>query len=633
MVEKSRRYLLNLSYMLVFILVFLGSIYILVPRLGKIIENSIVNEVIIPGISKPLNNLRKAIIFKAGNQDIRYIFQNPASRKEIEKMFSLFLTQDVTYAYILYRDKDGKLRYLLDISHEDRGKFWQKFDVVNEKWNEVFKTKRDLIIKQEVIDFLWITYVKPILQRGEVKGLIVLDFSIEKLREIKKIVRKIQNTILIGISFVLISFIISIYQFVRYEKKLKKMYFDPLTGAYNRLFLYENSELFKYYPFTVFVIDIDYFKRINDTYGHEVGDKVLKETTERISKYLRSEDLLIRYGGEEFLLLIRSDPNSPDYRKNILNLAKRIKNEVEFFPFEIGNIKLKVTVSIGINFYDHEKSIEEAVKNADIALYSAKRKGRNRIEVYNAGLKVNEKNINVVKEAIEEDRVICFYQPIIDLKTIKTIKFESLIRIVTRKGELLHPHEFLGSIKGAYIYIDLTKKIIEFNKKILEKFRNIEISINLSAIDIYNEDIIKIFAESFEREEANRLIIEILESEEIENYDLFKTQLRKLQSIGCKIAIDDFGSGYSNFSHIIELNPDYLKIDGSLIQKIDADNKAYSIVKAIKHFADDLNVKVVAEHINSREVFEKVLVIGICYGQGYYLQPPIHPDKLDKYIS
>ncbi|WP_457622689.1 putative bifunctional diguanylate cyclase/phosphodiesterase [Persephonella sp.] len=632
MVERSRKHLLNLSYMFIFIFMILGSSYILIPKFGKVIEDSIINDAVLPGISQPLENLKKAILFKASGQDIKYIFQSPSARREIEKMFSLFLTPEVKYAYILYRDKDGKLRYLLDISLEDRGRYWQKFDILNPEWYKVFETKRDLIIKQEDIDFLWITYIKPIVQNNKVKGLIVLDFSIEKLHEIKKIVRKIQNALLIGISFVLVSFIVSIYQFFRYEKKLKKMYYDPLTGAYNRLFLYENSDLFKFYPFTVFVIDIDHFKKINDTYGHEIGDYVLKELTKRINRCIRDNDILIRYGGEEFLLLIRANPVSPEYKKNILNLAKRIKNEIEFYPFDIENIKLKVTVSIGINFYEHEKSIEEAIKHADIALYSAKQKGRNRIEVYNVSLKVSEKNINVIKEAIEEDRIICHYQPIIDLNTITAVKFESLVRIITKNGEILYPNEFIPPIKRTYIYVDITKKIIEFNKKILQRYKDVEISINLSAMDIYNEDIIRLFADMFERDEASRLTIEILESEEIENYEVFKNQLSKLQFIGCKIAIDDFGAGYSNFSHIIELNPDYLKIDGSLIQKIDVDNKAYSIVKAIKHFADDLNIKVVAEYINNREILEKILNTGICYGQGYYLQPPIPPEDMKKFL-
>ncbi|WP_456399742.1 putative bifunctional diguanylate cyclase/phosphodiesterase [Persephonella sp.] len=632
MVERSRKHLLNLSYMFIFIFILLGSSYILIPKFGKTIENSIINDAVLPGISKPLNNLRNAILFKASGQDIKYIFQSPSSRREIEKMFSLFLTPDVKYAYILYKDKDGKLRYLLDISLEDRARFWQKFDITNPEWYKVFENKKDLIIKQEKIDFLWITYIKPIIQQREVKGLIVLDFSIDKLREIKSVVKKIQNALLIGISFVLVSFIVSIYQFFRYEKKLKKMYYDPLTGAYNRLFLYENSDLFKFYPFTVFVIDIDHFKKINDTYGHEIGDFVLKELTRRINNCIRDNDILIRYGGEEFLLLVRANPIQPEYKKNILNLAKRIKNEIEFYPFNIENIKLKVTVSIGINFYEHEKSIEEAIKHADIALYSAKQKGRNRIEIYNVSLKINEENINVVKEAVEEGRIICHYQPIIDLKTITAIKFESLVRIITKDGEFLYPNEFIPPIKRTYVYVDITKKIIEFNKRVLQTYKDAELSINLSAMDIYNEDIIKLFAEIFERDEASRLTVEILESEEIENYEVFKNQLSKLQFIGCKIAIDDFGTGYSNFSHIIELNPDYLKIDGSLIQKIDVDHKAHSIVKAIKHFADDLNIKVVAEYVNNRDILEKVLESGIRYGQGYYLQPPIPPEDIPKFL-
>ncbi|RMD46697.1 MAG: EAL domain-containing protein, partial [Aquificota bacterium] len=154
-------------------------------------------------------------------------------------------------------------------------------------------------------------------------------------------------------------------------------------------------------------------------------------------------------------------------------------------------------------------------------------------------------------------------------------------------------------------------------------YKKIHVSINLSAMDIYNEDIIYMLAMLFDGEKAKRVTVEILESEEIENYDFFKEQMFKIKEIGCQIAIEDFGTGYSNFSHIVELNPDYLKIDGSLIKNIDLDPRAFSIVKAIKLFADDLGIDVVAEFIHNEQVLNKVKSVGIRYGQGFYLKKPI----------
>ncbi|NPA53749.1 MAG: EAL domain-containing protein, partial [Aquificae bacterium] len=313
----------------------------------------------------------------------------------------------------------------------------------------------------------------------------------------------------------------------------------------------------------------------------------------------------------------------PTYKYDMVQFARTIKNAVTKRYISIGNIKLKVTISIGINLYEYEKTIEEAIKHADMALYKAKQRGRNRIEVYNTNLKFESKNINIVKEAIEEDRVICHYQPIVDLITGKITKYESLVRIVTQDNKILYPGQFLDAIKRTYVNVDLTKKIIEYNSRVLDIYKDIQISINLSAMDIYNEDIIYLLSALFDGDKAERVTIEVLESEEIEDYSYFKEQVQKIKELGCKIAIDDFGTGYSNFSHIVELNPDYLKIDGSLIKNIDLDPRAFSIVKAIKLFADDLRIDVVAEFVHNAQVLRKIKSIGIRYGQGFFLKKPI----------
>ncbi len=604
----------------------LGIGFLFVPKMEQTIEETIVNEAILPDISTRLEKFKKNLIetSKIENKDIASLFLIPGIKKRFEKEFELILNQDVKRAYILFKDKDGKLRFLLDASRTlERRKFWEIFNDNPQLIEKILNTTKKAVIKTEKNGKIYIRYIEPIKVNREVKGYIVLDLSVRKFYGIISLIRKI-NFILGGV-FIIVALFISyfLYQSLRYRKELEKMYLDPLTGAYNRHFMYDHIDLLKMDTYTVFVLDIDFFKRINDTYGHEVGDQVLREIAHRIKECLSEEDLLIRYGGEEFILFKKSNPDSPTYKYDMVQFARTIKNAVTKRYISVGNIKLKVTVSIGINLYEYEKTIEEAIKHADMALYKAKQRGRNRIEVYNTNLKFESKNINIVKEAIEEDRVICHYQPIVDIKTGKITKYESLVRIITSDKKILYPGQFLDAIKRTYVNVDLTKKIIEYNSKILDIYKDIQISINLSAMDIYNEDIIYLLSALFDGDKAERVTIEVLESEEIEDYSYFKEQVQKIKELGCKIAIDDFGTGYSNFSHIVELNPDYLKIDGSLIKNIDLDSRSFSIVKAIKLFADDLKIDVVAEYVHNEQVLRKIKSIGIRYGQGFYLKKPI----------
>jgi diguanylate cyclase (GGDEF)-like protein len=600
--------------------------FVSVPKMEQTIEETIVNEAILPDISDRLDRFKKDLLetSKVENKDIASLFLIPGIKEKFEKEFELVLNQDVKRAYILFKDKDGKLRFLLDVSKTlERRKFWEIFNDDPSTLEKILNTTKKTVLKTEKNGKTYIRYIEPIKVNGEIKGYVLLDLSIRKFYGIISLIRKI-NIILGAVFTIVISFIAYFfYQSMKYKKELEKMYLDPLTGTYNRHFMYDHMDLLKMDTYTVFVIDIDFFKRINDTYGHEIGDKVLREIAHRIKECLHEEDILIRYGGEEFILFKKSNPDSPTYKYDMVQFARTIKNAVTKRYISVENVKLKVTISIGINLYEYEKSVEEAIKHADMALYKAKQRGRNRIEVYNTNLKFESKNINIVKEAIEEDRVICHYQPIVDLITGRITKYESLVRILTPDKKLLYPGQFLDAIKRTYVNVDLTKKIIEYNAKILDLYKDIQVSINLSAMDIYNEDIIYLLSALFDGSKAERITIEILESEEIEDYDYFKEQVQKIKDLGCKIAIDDFGTGYSNFSHIVELNPDYLKIDGSLIKNIDLDPRSFSIVKAIKLFADDLKIDVVAEFVHNEQVLRKIKSIGIRYGQGFYLKKPI----------
>ncbi|MDQ7055574.1 MAG: diguanylate cyclase [Persephonella sp.] len=304
------------------------------------------------------------------------------------------------------------------------------------------------------------------------------------------------------------------------------MYTDPLTNVYNRLFMYENINLLKKYHYTTFVVDIDFFKRINDTYGHDTGDAVLREVARRLKGCIREDkDIIIRYGGEEFLIFVRSNPSSEDYRLNVIQLASRLKSEVSRTVINYNGIKIKVTISIGVAVYRDNIDIEQAIKMADMALYRAKQNGRNRVEIYDRGLEINDKSISIIKEAVDNHNVICWYQPIINLRTGKILKYESLVRIISKDGKLIYPHQFLNAIRRTYVNVDLTKKVIEYNVNVLKNNPQMRISMNLSALDIYNDDILDYMDFLIDEDISNRLTIELLESEDIEDYEYFKEKI------------------------------------------------------------------------------------------------------------
>ncbi len=640
MILRKKRKNVFIKYVLILFIILTAVTvgFLSLPKMEQTIEETIINEAILPDISEKLEKFKKEIVetSKLERKDIASIFLISKLKKTFEKELEFILNQDVKRAYILYKDKDGKLRYLLDVSKTlERKKFWEVYNEDPAFIEKLVNITKRTIYKTEKDGKVFIRLIDPIKENKQIKGYILLDLSVRKFYGIISLMRKIKfilGTILALVSIFIIYFI---YQSIRYRKELEKMYLDPLTGTYNRHFMYDHIDLFKMDTYTVFIIDVDFFKRINDTYGHEIGDLVLKEIASRIKENLSEDDILIRYGGEEFILFKKSNPDTSTYKYDMVQVARNIKDSVGKRYITVKNIKLKVTLSIGINLFDYEKSVEEAIKHADMALYKAKQRGRNRIEIYNTNLKFESKNINIVKEAIEEDRVICHYQPIVDLVTKRITKYESLVRILTPDKKLLYPGQFLEAIKRTYVNVDLTKKVIEYNAKVLDIYKDIEISINLSAMDIYNEDIIYLLSALFDREKAERVTIEILESEEIEDYEYFKEQVQKIKELGCKIAIDDFGTGYSNFSHIVQLNPDYIKVDGSLIKNIDLDPRSFSIVKAIKLFADDLKIDIIAEFIHNEQVLKKIKSIGIRYGQGFYLKKPVEFNlrKEDEYLQ
>lgn len=416
----------------------------------------------------------------------------------------------------------------------------------------------------------------------------------------------------------------NILEFFNKRKNEEEKYIDKTTGAYNRDYIdiIEKDFLKKRYAFLL--IDVDNLSNLLNIYGKEFLELILRDLVSLIKRNIRENDKIIRVGHDEFLILLEKDGNDTNY----LGIAEKIVSKVAINPFFIIKDKVKITVSAGLYINaDKEKSFEDAFKKADKALLLAKEKGKNRVELYSdRSINLIDRRLSDIKEAILENRVICFYQPIFNVQTFKTFKYESLVRILTKERKIILPGMFLNSIKGSHVYKELTRKMLEFNFSILNR-KNINISVNLLPSDILDEDILKILL-SLGKNLREKVTIELLESESVSEYSKLRDKINTLKDAGYKIALDDFGSGYSNILHIVELSFDYIKIDGQIIRKIDKDSISYSAVKAIRGLTKELNIPTVAEFISSQEIFDKIKELGIDYGQGYFFKEPIHPSEI-----
>ena len=400
------------------------------------------------------------------------------------------------------------------------------------------------------------------------------------------------------------------------EKRIYQLaFYDQLTTLPNRQKLLRDME--QKPPNACAIFNIDAFRQVNDLFGIEVGDTILKQLGHWFSELEKSA---YRTGGDEFTLLF--------YETHITHewLTKRISMILSFIEdklFEAGdNITLQIRMRCGAAFGQ-----EKLFVHADMALDLAKEKTIS-FYIYEDQHHIQDTyrhNINMatmIRKALINGDIICFYQPIFDIKLGVISKYESLVRMRSIDGTLIAPLTFLPIAKKVKLYPRITQAVVEqactFFEHRLEEF-----SINLSIADIENEHTMQFILNTIRKTNtASRIVFEILESEGISNYDNVKLFIQEVRALGAKIAIDDFGSGYSNFQHILTLNVDYLKIDGSLIKDIIVNERTRIVVETIVDFAQKMGAKTIAEFVCNEEILQMVTSLGIDFAQGYYIGKP-----------
>ena len=541
-------------------------------------------------------------------------------RVENENRLSVLFNQDIKSLYVLYLRK-GKYFFLFDVDKEEHSNVNEPFIPENDEiFSQVVKEKKKRLFVQDNIDNLSFTLVKPIVQKDKTVALLVIDYSENRLSSLLNASVEVLTylfLILLIILFLFISYVL----YTRYNRY--KIYLNPQTNTLNRIYMTDNYDKIDFKKYYVALADIDFFKRVNNRYGQENGDKVIISVIKIIASFLEKDDMLIQYSGEEFLIFVSKDNRGEAETREFL---EQIRIAVERTKFTIANEQFSLTISIGVLLRTEvEKSLQEVIHKADTALYECKHNGRNTISYFDIG-QTKKLYREKLKEMIESEKLVCYYQPIRDLVTKELHHYEALLRIEDGDN-VIFPDKILPDLEDSYLYTHLTKRVIEYNIKKLRADQKMKISINLSADDLINDSILAILAQNADL--ANRLFIEILENKSID-YKKVELSLGKLKLFGYKICIDDFGSGYSNLNHLLNLSIDYLKIDGSIIKEIHHDKKAYSLVKTFAQFCRQNKIEVIAEFIDNQEVVDILKSFGVKYGQGWYFSKAVPYSALSK---
>ncbi len=411
---------------------------------------------------------------------------------------------------------------------------------------------------------------------------------------------------------------------------------DPLTGMYNRRRLGEeltnilNISKRHNHNGALLFIDLDQFKYINDTSGHQTGDALLVEVASRLRHLLRSTDVMARLGGDEFAIVL---PEIDE--KGATLVANKINLELDKIIVPLGDRRIKMTSSIGIALFpQHGLTPSELIAKADIAMYHAKESGRGRAHTFSETNATWQKMQNhmqwksKLEEAINSDKFVLLFQPILDIQEGTVRHYEVLLRLREGDGTLLRPQQFItfAEKNGLIRQIDhlVLRKAILTLAKAFPEHENLSFSINLSAYAFDDPDLLPLLQKTLSETKLNpqSLIFELTETSAIADFVASKQLMSNIKNMGCRLALDDFGVGFSSFKYVKELPFDFIKIDGSFIKNLTTSKDDQVLVQALCNVARSFNKLTVAEFVEDEETLELLKKYNIDYAQGFHVGTP-----------
>jgi len=415
---------------------------------------------------------------------------------------------------------------------------------------------------------------------------------------------------------------------------------DPLTGLPNRALLFEYcGHLLAIAQRTrsggaLLFIDLDRFKPINDVHGHDVGDQVLKQVARRLVACTRQEDVVGRLGGDEFVVAL---PH-PDDVHGPATVARHIVERISE-PYYVGDLQLQLSPSIGISLYPrHGTDLDTLIKCADAAMYDAKKAGRKRYRFYTPAIgQGTDQNIQLevrLRDALDQNRLQLLYQPVMDLESGTTTGVEALLRLPMPDGKSLSPTQFLPVAEAAGLINRIGEWVAQEACRQYQVWREaglppISIAINVAPQQFRQRSFIHHLASNVENcgMEPSSLQIELKESSILEDVQETIAALEEIRSIGIRVALDDFGVGYSSVRLLSSLPIDTLKIDQSFVSRIGRDEKCQMIADTVLALGRTLNLQVVGEGIESADIVNYLREQGCNKAQGYYFSKPMTADE------
>jgi diguanylate cyclase (GGDEF)-like protein len=414
---------------------------------------------------------------------------------------------------------------------------------------------------------------------------------------------------------------------------------DPLTDLPNRILFMdrlrhamERAKRHKDHKYAVLFLDLDRFKVVNDSLGHNIGDQLLIESASRLMACLRTEDTVARLGGDEFVILLEDVQDSAD----AIRVAERMQNDLAL-PYDLEGHRVNVFVSMGIvlSGADYEQP-DDILRDADIAMYRAKGQGLGRFEIFDPQMLDRvmtrlESEIDL-RKALERQEFIVHYQPILDMRTRRIVGFEALVRWQHPTKGLIPPAEFIPTSEetglivpiGYWVLDEACHQIREWQVQ-FPTIPPLTVSVNLSTRQCSQPDLLEKIADVLQKNELDGscLKLELTESLIVEDSEYISAMLSKLRELGIQVQIDDFGTGYSSLGYLHTLPIDTLKIDRGFISRLGTSNNGSEIVRTILALAHNLGMKVVAEGVETDEQLSNLEVMDCEYVQGFLFAKPV----------
>lgn len=428
------------------------------------------------------------------------------------------------------------------------------------------------------------------------------------------------------------------------KKKLQHVAFhDALTGLHNRYYFDDvltnlaKTSARSNIIHSLLYIDLDHFKIINDSQGHHQGDLVLKEISRLLNEHTRESDVICRLGGDEFAIVLSNTEVEDAY-----NVALALCKSIVEASFSFGEKVYKLSCSIGISIINGKALTSDLyLQQADIAMFVAKDRGRNRVHVYTENdqltdeIKQSFEWAQKLQKALSQDDIVLYFQPIINLSTRKIDCYEALVRLVV-DGEMIFPDKFIPSLEKVGDMNILDRHVIGKAFKLMSENLVLEkVAINLSAQAFGDDRLVLYIEEKLAEYEIrpSRIIFELTETASLSNITGTQRLVNRLNEIGCSFSIDDFGTGFSTFAYLKQIPAESVKIDGSFVKDMLKNSTDAVLVKAIHETAQALNKKTVAEFVEDEATLLKLAELGVHYAQGYHIGKPQDIESINNSIK